>query len=103
MRGGPAFSPRGGTGPRDECTPGGRAGGPTTRGLRSPQALDDGGVRLATALAHGLESIAGAGAFHLVDQGGHEPGARAPRRVADGDGPAVDVDLGHVRMVLLLP
>jgi hypothetical protein len=60
------------------------------------KALDDGGVGHAAALAHRLEAVAAAGALELVEQGGHELGARAAERVAEGDGAAVDVDLAHV-------
>ena len=60
---------------------------------RQPEALDDRGVGHAAALAHGLQAVAAAGALELVEQRGHEPGARAAERVAEGDGAAVDVDL----------
>src|SRR3954447_19136107 len=73
------------------------------QGDGSAQAFDDGGVGHAAAFAHRLEAVATAGALELVEQGGHELGARAPERVSESDGTAVDVDLAHVRMVLLLP
>ena len=56
------------------------------RWARSAQSFDDGGVGLAAALAHGLEPVAGAGALHLVEQGGQQAGPRAAGGVADGDG-----------------
>src|SRR5690606_21255212 len=67
------------------------------------QALDDGGVGQAAALAHGLEAVPAAGALELVEEGGGGRGAGAAVRVAEGDGAAVDVDLLHVRVELLLP
>ena len=51
----------------------------------------------------GLQAVAAAGALELVDQRGHEAGAGAAERMAEGDGATVDVDLVHVRVVLLLP
>src|ERR1700716_3854163 len=68
-----------------------------------PEALDDGGVGHAAAFAHGLQAPAAAGALELVEQGGHELGPRAAERMTRGDGSAVDVDLAHVGVVLLLP
>src|SRR5438270_2267684 len=67
------------------------------------ETLDDGGVGHAAAFAHGLEAVAAAGALELVEQRGHELGARAAQRVTEGDGAAIHVDLVHVGMVLLLP
>src|ERR1700727_3561256 len=67
------------------------------------QTLDDGGVRLAATLAHGLQPIPGAGALHLVEQRGHEPSTGATSGMADSHRPAVDIDLGHVGVMLLLP
>src|SRR5580692_6241880 len=51
--------------------------------------LEDGGVGLAAALAHGLQAVPGAGRLHVVDQGGHDPGAAAAERVTEGDRAAV--------------
>src|SRR5256885_9376778 len=51
---------------------------PYTTLFRSP--LDDGHVRLAAALAHGLQAITRAAPFQLVKERGHEPGARRPER-----------------------
>src|SRR3712207_4462300 len=48
-----------------------------------PEALDDRGVRHAAALAHGLEAVAAAGPVELVDERGHQLGARAAERVAE--------------------
>src|SRR5262245_49047192 len=42
----------------------------------SAEALDDGGVGHAAALAHGLQSVTAAGALELVEQRGQELGAR---------------------------
>ena len=61
------------------------------------EALDDGGVGHAAALAHRLQAVAAAGALELVEQRGHQPGAGAAERVAEGDGAAVDVDLAPCR------
>src|SRR5437867_2978398 len=53
--------------------------------------LDDRRVGHAPALAHRLQAVAAAGALELVEQGGHELGAGAAERVAEGDGAAVHV------------
>src|SRR5947199_1516119 len=74
-----------------------------TRAGHLPQALDDGGVGHPAALAHGLQAEAPAAALELVEEGRHEAGARAAQGVTQGDGAAVDVDLLHVGVVLLLP
>src|SRR4029077_19187927 len=70
---------------------------------RSAQALDDGGVRQAAAFAHRLQAVAAARALELVDERRHETGARAAQWMPEGDGPPVDIDLLHVRVVLLGP
>src|SRR4051812_45087293 len=67
------------------------------------QALDDGGVGLAAALAHRLQPVAAAGALELVQQRRHQPGTGRAERVAERDRAAVDVDLGQVGAGLLLP
>src|SRR5262245_62111482 len=77
-------------------------GSVTDRRYRS-EALEDRHVRLAAALAHGLEAVAAAGALQLGQQGGHQPGAGGAERVAEGDGAAVDVDLGVVGAGVLEP
>src|SRR3954468_21203789 len=67
------------------------------------QALDDGGVGLAAALAHRLQAVAAAGALELVQERRHQPGPGRPQRVAERDRAAVHVDLGQVGAGLLLP
>src|SRR5690606_23737605 len=67
--------------------------GDQARPKRELEPLDDGDVGLAAALAHGLQAVAAAGAFELVEQRGHEAGTGGAERVAERDGPAVDVDL----------
>src|SRR2546428_1248017 len=57
------------------------------------EALDDGGVGHATALAHRLEAVAGAAALQLVQHRGHELGPGRSQRVADRDGATVRVDV----------
>src|ERR1700712_1843342 len=51
----------------------------------------------AAADAQGGKALLGAGPLHLVQQGGQHPRAGSADRVADGDGAAVDVDLGRVQ------
>src|SRR5207237_10761011 len=75
----------------------------TSRPSGLPEPLDEGGVGHAAALAHGLEAPAAAAAFELAHERGEQPGTRATEGVAEGDGTAVDVDLVHVGVVLLLP
>src|SRR5690606_36694403 len=75
--------------------------GPRVERAASAEALDDGGVGHATALAHRLQAVAPTGALELVEQGGQQLRARAPERVAEGDGAAVDVGLGRVGAGLL--
>ena len=56
------------------------------------ESLDDRDVRLAAALAHGLQPVAAAGALELVEQGRHQPGSGRADRVPESDRAAVDVD-----------
>src|SRR5262244_4415720 len=60
--------------------------------------LDDRADPLPEANAHGLESVALLAALELVEQRGHEPRPRAAEWVAEGNGPAIDVDALHVVM-----
>src|SRR3546814_17498414 len=68
--------------------------GTIRRGCRL-EALDDGDVGLAAALAHGLQAVATTGALELGEEGGHEPCPRGPEGVTERDGAAVDVHLGE--------
>src|SRR5690606_486948 len=68
---------------------------------RGSEAFDDGDVGLASALAHGLEPVAAAGALQLVQQGRHEAGAGRAEGVAEGDRAAVRVGLRGVGTGLL--
>ena len=77
--------------------PNGRVGGV------QPEAFDDGRVGHAAALAHRLQTVAAAGALELVEQRGHQASAGAAERMAERDRAAVDVDLAHVGVQLLLP
>src|SRR5690348_4263120 len=74
-----------------------------TTPVRSGEALDDGDVGLAAALAHGLHAVSTASALELVEQRRHQPGAGCAERVTQRDRAAVDVDLGEVEPGLLLP
>src|SRR5712691_11718304 len=67
------------------------------------EAFQDGRVGQAAGFAHGLQGQAGAACVHGVDQGGHQPGAAGPERVADGDGAAMDVDFVQVGAGFALP
>jgi hypothetical protein len=58
--------------------------------------LEDGGVGLAAALAHGLQAVADAVVAHVVDQRRHQAGAAAAERVAERDRAAVGVELRRV-------
>src|SRR3990172_7221044 len=81
-------------------TSSGRARSSCTSGSSSRPWLEpphDRGDPLPEADAHRREPVAAARAFQLVEQGGEEPGPRAPQRVAEGDGAAVHVHLRHVR------
>src|SRR6266446_5666736 len=73
------------------------------RGAPHSQSLDDGHVRLAAALAHGLQAIARAAPFQLMKERRHEPGARRPERVPEGNRATVDVDPRGVRVQVALP
>ena len=75
---------------------GARVGGARVGGSGSGDALDDGGVGHAAALAHGLQAVLDAFGRHVVDERGHQPGAGRAERVADGDGPAARVEPGRV-------
>ena len=79
----------------------GRSGGGSSSAL--PQSFDDGGIGLAAALAHGLKPVTGPGALHLVEERGQQACPGRTGGMPDGDGAAVDVDLVHVRIVLLRP
>jgi hypothetical protein len=68
-------------------------GGGTKAAAASAEALDDRGIRLATALAHGLQAIPAAGALELVQQLGHQDRAGGPERVPERDRAAVGVGL----------
>src|SRR5690348_6935093 len=60
---------------------------------RKSEALDDGGVRLAATLAHGLQAVAANGPLQLVQQLGGQHRARRAERVAERDRAAVRVGL----------
>ena len=57
------------------------------------QALHDHGHALAAADAHRLEAEGVVRVLQAVEQRGHDAGAGHPERVAEGDRPAVDVEL----------
>src|SRR5690606_11406992 len=67
------------------------------------EALDDGDVGLAAALAHGLEAVAAAGLLEVVEHRGHQASTGGAERVAESDGAAHRVHLRHVGVQLLLP
>src|SRR5438132_13651226 len=69
----------------------------------SGEPLDDGHVRLAAAFAHGLQAVASSAPLELVQERGHEPRARRPDRMTEGDRAAVDVDPPEVGVELALP
>src|SRR5205807_3717639 len=58
--------------------------------------LDDGAGGEGAAAAHGDEGRAPVAALELVKGGGDEAAAGGAHGMAEGDGPAVDVDLVHV-------
>src|SRR3546814_5328211 len=60
--------------------------------FRSSLALDAHGDAHAAADAQRNETLAGVAPLHLVEQRRQHPRARRADRVADGDGPAIDVD-----------
>src|SRR3984957_6526392 len=72
------------------------------RAGRSEQ-LEDGGVGLAAALAHGLQAVPGAGGPHVVHERRHDPGAAAAQGVAEGDRAAVRVQPRRVGAGLRQP
>src|SRR5687768_519164 len=67
------------------------------------QALDDGGVGQAAALAHGLQAEALPVLLQRVQHGGHETRARSTQRVTQGDGAAARVHAVQIHADLLLP
>jgi hypothetical protein len=69
----------------------------------SHQILDDGDIRHAPALAHGLQAELGLALLQRVHQRGHEFAARGAQGVAQGDGAAVHVHLGGVHAGVLQP
>src|SRR5439155_8647804 len=66
-------------------------------------AVDDGRCPDAATAAHRLQAVAKVAALELVQQAVHQDGARRTERMADGDGPTVDVGLRQVGAGLLLP
>src|SRR6185312_6275091 len=64
------------------------------------QVFDHRGRALAAADAHGYHAPARLAALELVDHGGQQLGAGAAERMAQGDGPAVDVDLVGIEVGL---
>src|SRR5579872_6918761 len=70
---------------------------------RRLEPLDDRGVGHAAALTHGLQAVAAAGGLEVVQQRGHQLGAGATERVAEGDRAAARVQLVLVRTELLRP
>src|SRR6516165_7144454 len=71
--------------------------------LSALQALDDGGVRHAAGLTHGLQPVPPAALLESVDQRGHDAGPAGAQRVADRDGAAVHVGLGQIRAGVMSP
>src|SRR5205807_3478814 len=63
------------------------------RGLRHLDAFDDGAGGEGAAAAHGDEGGALVAALELVKGGGNEAAAGGAHRVAESDGPTVDVNL----------
>src|SRR3990172_13203729 len=78
------------------CGRGGRGSGLE----RSADAFDDGGDALADTDAHGRETITAAAFFHFVNQRRHYARAAAAKRMAEGDGAAVHVQLIQVDLQL---
>src|SRR5271165_5669146 len=64
-------------------------------GCRS-EPLDDGPGGQRPAAAHGDQTVGGVAALELVEDRRDQAAAGRPDRVAEGDGPAVHVDLFHV-------
>ena len=58
--------------------------------------LEDPGRAHASAYAHGDHAVLRFAAGHLAEEGGGELGSGAAERVAEGNGSAVDVELGGV-------
>src|ERR1019366_3215863 len=75
--------------------PGHRTGVDRRSVLREP--LDDGSGAESTAAAHGGQAVAPAAALQPAERTVDQDHARATGGVAKGDGPAVRVDLVHVR------
>src|ERR671910_680079 len=98
-------SARSSSGPAPRSAEPGRRPARACCGVAEPgsEPFDDGDVGLASALAHRLQAPAPAGALELIEQRGHEPGAGGAQRVPEGDGAAVDVDLGRVGAGLAPP
>src|SRR6266542_1997661 len=69
----------------------------------SAQALDDRRVRLAAALAHGLEAQASSRRFQVVEHRGHQPHAARAEWVTDGDRPTPWVVPRRIGTELLRP
>ena len=69
----------------------------------SPEPLEDGAGGEGAAAAHRDEPELPVGALQLVEGGRDQAAACAPDRVAEGDRPAVDVDLVPVGLVQLTP
>src|SRR5215470_655668 len=67
------------------------------------ESFDDRRDSLPEADAHRLQSVALACPLELVEQRGHQLGARAAEGMAERDRAAVDVDPAHVRVILALP
>src|SRR5579859_4324312 len=62
-------------------------------GYRCGSAFDSERDAHAAADAQGSETLLGVTLLHFVQQGDQNAGARGADRMADGDGPAIDVDL----------
>src|ERR1700687_5971280 len=67
------------------------------------QPFNNGAVRHAAALAHGLEAIATTVALQFVEEHGHEASARRAEGMTDRNCPAVDVDAAQIGPGLVLP
>src|SRR6185295_8540243 len=70
---------------------------------QTSQQLEDGGVGLATALAHRLEAVLNSLVPHVVQHRGHEAGAGTRERVTKCDRAAVGVELLLVSADVLQP
>ncbi|GIT77066.1 MAG: hypothetical protein Ct9H300mP31_15970 [Acidimicrobiaceae bacterium] len=60
------------------------------------QPLDHHGHALAPANTHGLHAELLVGVLQAIEKGGHDAGAGHAERVAEGDGPAVHIQLVEV-------